>query len=327
MNGHIYMLFCQPTYRYYIGKSRYSFDHPKAHWRDYLNGSGYKYQSIFKAVKKYGADNFTSICLESDIPEDLLNCREKFFIRLFHAREGGYNRTNGGDGLDSETAREIARKCVEEGTHNFLDGEVSRRTQKKRLEEGTHHFLDGAVSRRSNKKRVEEGTHHFLGESNPVHKRVADGTHHFLDSEFQRQVQKKRLEEGTHHFLDSEIQRCTQKKRVADGTHHFLGGEIQRKRLEEGTHNLLGGEIQRRSNKKRLEEGTHHFLGDKNPAKRLAKEGRHPGTLKRLKAEWCYIIALSRFWYEIHDYTLKRRAEFLSKDIPDTSNAEQEYLF
>lgn len=47
----------------------------------------------------------------------------------------------------------------------------------------------------------------------------------------------------------------------------------------------------------------------------------------RLKAEWCYIIALSRFWYEIHDYTLKRRAEFLSKDIPDTSHAEQEYLF
>ena len=71
---------------------------------------------------------------------------------------------------------------------------------------------------------------------------------------------------------------------------------------------------------KRLsKEGTHPWLGEKNPAKQR--------TLKRQKAEWCYIIALSRFWYEIHDYTLKRRAEFLSKDIPDTSNAEQEYLF
>ena len=79
--------------------------------------------------------------------------------------------------------------------------------------------------------------------------------------------------------------------------------------------------------KKRLEEGTHNFLGENNPIKRLSKEGRNPQTLKRLKGEWCYIIALSRFWYEIHDYTLKRRAEFLSKDIPDTSNAEQEYLF
>ena len=272
MNGHIYMLFCQPTYRYYVGKSRYPFDHPKAHWRNYLNGSGYKYQAIFKAVKKYGADNFTSICLESDIPEDLLNCREKFFIRLFHAREGGYNRTNGGDGLDSETARENARKCVENGTHNFLNNEIHRQAQRKRVSDGTHNFL--GISNPSY-KRVVDGTHNLLGKNNPVHKQISDGTHNFLDSEFQQRAQIKR-----------------------DAV-----------------------------NKKRLEDGTHHFLGDKNPAKRLSKEGRHPSTLKRQKAEWCYIIALSRFYYEIHDYTLKRRAEFLSKDIPDTSHAEQEYLF
>ena len=246
MNGHIYMLFCQPTYHYYIGKSCYPFDHPKAHWRDYLNGSGYKYQSVFKAVKKYGADNFTSICLESDIPEDLLNSREKFFIRLFHAREGGYNRTNGGDGLDSETAREIARKCVENGTHNFLDSKFA-----------------------------------------------------------------------------SKIQR----KRVTDGTHHFLGGEIQRKRVADGTHNFLDSKFHRERVLKQFKNETHNFLGENHPIKRLSKEGRHPSTLKRQKAEWCYIVALSRFYYEIHDYTLKRRAEFLSKDIPDTSKAEQEYLF
>lgn len=80
-------------------------------------------------------------------------------------------------------------------------------------------------------------------------------------------------------------------------------------------------------NQKRINDGTHHFLGENHPMKRLSKEGRHPQTLKRLKAEWCYIIALSRFWYEIHDYTLKRRAEFLSKDIPNLSNGEQTYFF
>ena len=100
-----------------------------------------------------------------------------------------------------------------------------------------------------------------------------------------------------------------------------------RKRLEDGTHPFLGGEISRRTQKKRLEDGTHNFIGENHPIKRLSKEGRHPSTLKRQKAEWCHIVALSRFWYEIHDYTLKRRAEFLSKDIPDTSKAEQEYLF
>ena len=167
-------------------------------------------------------------------------------------------------------------------------------------------------------------------------KRVDEGTHNFLDGEISRRTQKKRLEDRTHHFLDSEFRQQTQKKRDAvnkkrleDGTHHFLNGEIQRhtqkKRLEDGTHHFLNGEIQRRSAQKRVKDGTHHFL---DPEFRANISGdNHYMRRKRQKAEWCYIIAVSRFWYEIHDYTLKRRAEFLSKDIPDTSNAEQEYLF
>jgi len=167
-----------------------------------------------------------------------------------------------------------------------------------RVADGTHPFLGGEVSRRNVSKQLRDGTHHFLGENNPVHKRVADGTHNFLGGE----IQRKRAKDGTHHFLGGEIQREVQRKRVADGTHNFLNSELQR-------------QVQ----KKRIDEGTHNFLGENHPAKKR--------TRKRQKAEWCYIIALSRFWYEIHDYTLKRRAEFLSKDIPDTSNAEQASLF
>ena len=159
----------------------------------------------------------------------------------------------------------------------------------------------------STSKHVADGTHNFVGDNHPSRKHAANGTHHFLGT---RNPTHKRIDEGTHHFLDSEFQRQTQKKR-----------------LEEGTHNFLDSEFQQRNAYKRLEEGTHHFLGKNHPMKRLSKEGKHPKTRKRLKGEWCYIIALSRFWYEIHEYTLKRRAEFLSKDIPDTSNAEQEYLF
>ena len=169
----------------------------------------------------------------------------------------------------------------------------------------------------STSKHVADGTHNFVGDNHPSRKHAANGTHHFLGT---RNPTHKRIDEGTHHFLNSEFQRQTQKKR-----------------LEAGTHNFLDSEFQQRNAHKRLEAGTHNFLGENHPMKRLAKEGRHPWlgeknpakqrSHKRCKAEWCYIVALSRFWYEIHDYTLKRRAEFLSKDIPDTSNAEQEYLF
>ena len=186
----------------------------------------------------------------------------------------------------------------EGGKHSEETRQKLSKAAFQRVADGTHPFLGGEVSRRNVSKQMKNGTHPFLGENNPVHKRVADGTHNFLGGE----IQRKRAKDGTHPFLGGEIQRETQRKRVADGTHPFLDGENQR-----------------RTQKKRLEDGTHPWLGENHPAKQR--------TRKRQKAEWCYIIAVSRFWYEIHDYTLKRRAEFLSKDIPDTSNAEQEHLF
>ena len=206
-------------------------------------------------------------------------------------------------GISQEALNAVERwwirrlQTIAPGGFNLTEGGEggipSEETRRKMSEIVSKHIADGTHNflggNHPSKKHVKEGTHHLLGDKNPTHKRVADGTHHFLDSDFQRQVQKKRLEEGTHNFLDSEFQH--------------------------------------RNAKKRLEEGTHNFIGENHPIKKLTKEGRHPSTLKRLKAEWCYIIALSRFWYEIHDYTLKCRAEFLSKDIPDMSNAEQEYLF
>ena len=189
-----------------------------------------------------------------------------------------------------------------EGGDGVIPSEETRQKMSEaafqRVVDGTHPFLGGEISRRNVSKQLKNGTHPFLGENNPVHKRVADGTHNFLGGE----IQRKRAKDGTHHFLGGKIQRETQRKRVADGTHPFLNGKLQR-------------QVQ----KKRIDEGTHNFLGENHPAKKR--------TRKRLKAEWCYIIALSRFWYEIHDYTLKRRAEFLSKEIPDLSNAEQTYLF
>jgi hypothetical protein len=152
-------------------------------------------------------------------------------------------------------------------------------------------------------------------------RRVKNGTHNFLGGKIQRESNLQRVKDDTHNFLDGKIQRETQHQRVKNGMHNFVGeSNPNHKRLEDGMHNFVG---ESNPNHKRLEDGTHHLLGERNPIKRLAKEGRHPRTLKRLKGEWCYIIALSRFYYEIHDYTLKRRAEFLSKDIPDTSKAEQ----
>lgn len=296
-NPGIYIL-TSPSGKQYVGRDINLPSRTKEH----LSGRTPECKSVHKAIKRYGADAFdVEIIQYPGISHEALNAVERWWIRrLQTVSPSGYNLTEGGEGVipSEETRRKMSesnQKRVEDGTHPFLGGEVQRRNARKQVEDGTHNFLGGEVQRRSHKKRVENGTHQFLGARNPSRKRITNGTHHFLKSEVQRHINKKRVANGTHNFLKSDVQQRAKMKRDA-------------------------------VNKKRLKDGTHQFIGDNNPMKRLAKEGRHPRTLKRQKAEWCYIIALSRFWYEIHDYTLKRRAEFLSKDIPDTSNAEQEYL-
>ena len=100
--------------------------------------------------------------------------------------------------------------------------ELARKIQKKRVEEGTHNWLDGDKASEREKEKVRNGTHHFLGESNPSIKRMKDGTHQFCDNERQRQLSQN-----------------ITKKRLADGTHNFLGPETNRKRIDNGTHNFL----------------------------------------------------------------------------------------
>lgn len=183
-----------------------------------------------------------------------------------------------------------------------VDSETVSRLQRERVANGTHHFLDSEFHRQNALKRVE------------------DGTHHFLSGELARKANYERVANGTHPFVGGEIQRRSTRERVANGTHNFLGGElsqrVSRERVANGTHNFLDSEFQRRNQLKRITNGTHHFVGDTNPAKRLAEKGR-----------WMWVRSLAMCWYEMHDYVMKRRAAFYSKEIPDMSDAEQLELF
>ena len=177
--------------------------------------------AIHNAIKKHDADVFdVELIPYPNISHEALNEVEKWKIRQLksHKSQGGYNLTWGGEGLDSETAREENLRRVEEGTHHFVG---DKNPSHKRVKNGTHNFLGGEIQR----------------------KRIAEGTHHFLDKEAARQRSLKRVEEGTNPFLDSDFHRRNAQRRVEEGTHPFLGGEIsrktQRRRIDEGTHNFL----------------------------------------------------------------------------------------
>ena len=216
-NAGIYVLCNRNNGNCYVGKDENLGSRAKRHLA--LKDPGC--EAIHNAIKKHGANNFdVELIRYPNISHEALCEVETWKIRQLrsHRSQGGYNLTFGGDGLDPETAREIARKQVAdgthhwlgdnnpvhkqmaEGTHNFQDSgfhkthrevyqENGREVNRKRVADGTHPFLGGEIQSESNRKRVAEGTHNFLGDNNPNHKRITDGTHNFFDP----QVRQKRL--------------------------------------------------------------------------------------------------------------------------------------
>lgn len=80
----------------------------KNRWR---NGEGYKKQPFYQAIQKYGWDNFFHLIIEENIPDDLVDKRESFWIEFYHAAnpEYGYNiRTSGG--AYNEAAKQKRKK-------------------------------------------------------------------------------------------------------------------------------------------------------------------------------------------------------------------------
>ena len=69
--------------------------------RTHTDGSGYKNirSKFWRAIQKYGWDNFEHIILEKDIPTlELANEREQYWIDFYDSYNNGYNSTLGGDG-------------------------------------------------------------------------------------------------------------------------------------------------------------------------------------------------------------------------------------
>lgn len=107
---YIYKITNQINQKIYIGKTNNPIKRFKTHYNPKSNSV------IAKAIQKYGKDNFKFEIIEViqflEKPTDIdiilyLNAREMFYISKFKSNDNkcGYNRTNGGDGVDSETAR------------------------------------------------------------------------------------------------------------------------------------------------------------------------------------------------------------------------------
>jgi len=80
----------------YIGKTKNSiFKRFNEHISESEKGSKTK---LYDAMRSYGVENFKVELIEDNIPEDLINFKEKYYIKEFDSLKNGYNMTPGGDG-------------------------------------------------------------------------------------------------------------------------------------------------------------------------------------------------------------------------------------
>jgi len=99
-----------------------------------------------RSIKKYGKENFSRETIEGNInSEELLNEREKYWIKFFDAKnpEVGYNLTDGGDGSlgckKTEEAREkmreswIGRVITEEWKQHMRENARDQRGEKNHM--------------------------------------------------------------------------------------------------------------------------------------------------------------------------------------------------
>ena len=107
--GEIYKIINDFNNKIYIGKAK---NGAKIRWREHIKRDINNNQYIHQSMRKHGIEHFTYEILESNIPNEYLNEREKYYIQKYNCKTpNGYNETDGGDG--GGDAQALIKWCQE----------------------------------------------------------------------------------------------------------------------------------------------------------------------------------------------------------------------
>lgn len=93
----IYIIKNKVNEKVYIGQTVQDMNE---RFRQHLKPSTFKKRGTYKiynAMSKYGKENFYIELVENEIPSEIIDDKEIFYINKFNSYLNGYNSTNGGD--------------------------------------------------------------------------------------------------------------------------------------------------------------------------------------------------------------------------------------
>lgn len=96
MRTYIVYKYTSPSGKHYIGKTYNEQMRKYHHKREASKGNT---RPLYRAMRKYGIENFTYEVIVKNVPSYMINAFEKYWINFYNAVENGYNCTIGGDGL------------------------------------------------------------------------------------------------------------------------------------------------------------------------------------------------------------------------------------
>jgi len=142
----IYAITNKVNDRVYIGST----NDIERRWREHHWAHTRKNFVLYRAMRKYGFENFQINQIDSAPSRAKLHELEKQCIAEYNSYRNGYNSTIGGDHL--------------------MDPKAKSDLMKRRHQAGE--FVG------QNQKRIDEGNHHFVGDANPTRKLAAQGLQH-----------------------------------------------------------------------------------------------------------------------------------------------------
>ena len=197
---------------------------PQQRW---ANGEGYQKCTLFyKAIQKYGWDNFEHEIVKKDLTHEEADNEEKFLIACFESNkpDKGYNLTSGGEGAEhSETTKQKMRDNQKGELNTFFGRKHSLETieKMKQAHTGVHPSLE-------TRKKLSESK---MGKLNPFFEK--DHSEEFKDN-LRKRLSKKVLcvetgmifnsakEAGELLNIDSScINKCCRGERKTAGGYHW----------------------------------------------------------------------------------------------------------